>query len=319
MPASARPRSRFIIAALLGSVVTLATGASAAVAHEGGPNCTAELHVNVAQWEGSCVAPFQGFPVGVAGVLYMDERTKPPRTDLDAEIGVDLWALLADGSRKPLKITNCVDQEPAIARCFNEKNYISDEVDLGDPAPAEIVAIECDAESRTLSPSVGPSAAKPEAAIACWSTGAGRQDLEAERWFSDYGFPPYQPPPPSSGGIDPFRTLSDAGAKSQIIAVPINQYATTNMVVHKRLGINYTNLDMNLHDVVARDDFRPDGSAPWCADYPSGTCPLFWTPLINGGGTMTPVQGLQDAKVGRDYTFYCSIHPYMVGTITVVQ
>jgi hypothetical protein len=89
------------------------------------------------------------------------------------------------------------------------------------------------------------------------------------------------------------------------------------MVVSRRLGANYPTLDMNLHDVVARDDFRPDGSAPWCTDYPSGTCPLFWTPLIDGSGTMAPVQGLEDAVAGRDYTFYCSIHPYMVGTFTV--
>jgi hypothetical protein len=302
---------RLAFAAVLSAGLLTAGSASA---HEGGPKCTAKLHVNVATWEGSCVAPFQGFPVGVAGVLYMDDRTQPPRTDLDAEIGVDLWALLADGSRKPLKITNCVDQQPGIARCFNEKNYISDEVDLGEPAPAEIIGIECDAESRTIA----PTAAKPTAEIACWSTSAGRKDLEADHWFSEYEFPPYQPPPPSSGGIDPFRTLSDAGVKSQIVAVPIDTYATTSMVVHRRLGLNYTNLDMNLHDVVARDDFRPDGSAPWCADFKSGKCPLFWTPLI-GQQAQAPVLGLADAEPGRDYTFYCSIHPLMVGTISVVQ
>jgi hypothetical protein len=312
---SARHLSRSFATLLVGVAVLSGAPAASAALHEGAPACSAQLHVEIASWTGSCVAPFQGFPVGVAGALYMDDREQPPRMDLDAEIGVDIWLLMADGSRKEYKPTSCSDAQQGIARGFNEKNFISDEIALGEgTVPEEIVGIECDAESRT----VAPTAAKPTAVIACWSTSAGREDLEAEHWFSNYGFPPYQPPPPSSGGIDPFRTLSDAGVKSQVLAVPVDTYATTNVFVHRRLGLNYTNLDMNLHDVVARDDFRPNGSAPWCADFPSGKCPLFWTPLI-GQQQQAPVLGLADAEPGRDYTFYCSIHPLMVGTISVVQ
>jgi plastocyanin len=281
-----------------------------ALAHEGAPNCTDKLTLANAQWSGGCVAPFQGFPVGVAGYFNADELT--PRSPYDAEIYVELWLLFANGQKKPM-VVNCSYSDTGVARCVNEYNPLGQPIDTAQPE-SDIVAISCNADSRA----VGPSSAKPKAEIACWSTDGGREDLEEEHWFSNRGFEPFEGPPPASGGVDPFRTLSEAGAQSQIVAVPIDQYATTSMVVSKRLGANYTNLDNNLHDVVARDDYRPDGSAPWCDDFQSGKCPLFYTPLI-GNQKMEKVQGLADAEAGRDYTFYCSIHPYMTGTISVVD
>jgi hypothetical protein len=310
MPLSRHRTRRLTCAALVAGAVAFGGAAPAALAHEGGPNCTTKLTQVNAQWSGSCVAPFQGFPVGVAGYFNADELT--PRSPLDAEIYVELWLLFGDGTKKPM-LVNCTSQEYGIARCVNEYNPLGQPLDTTQPE-GDIIGIECDADSRA----VGPSTAQPKAEIACWSTDGGREDLEEEHWFSDRGFEPFAAEPPATGGVDPFRTLSDAGLQSQIVAVPIDQYATTSMVVSKRLGLNYTNLDNNLHDVVARDDYRPDGSAEWCGDYPSGKCPLFYTPLI-GNQKMEKVQGLADAEAGRDYTFYCSIHPYMVGTISVVD
>ena len=111
----------------------------------------------------------------------------------------------------------------------------------------------------------------------------------------------------------------------QITTVPFNTYAPGTIVVSRSLGLTYTNLDTASHDVVARDAKRADGSAPWCADFEdpedpgASDCPLFWSELIAGGGTQTPVLGLQDTKPGAAYTFYCSIHPYMTGTMQVVE
>lgn len=312
MPRSARHRARLTCAALAAGAAVLA-GAPAASAHEGEAKCTAELTKLVASWAGSCVLPFQGFPVGVAGFYQADDPERG--TSYDAEISVEMSALLADGTKKPVLVSCNSTQDRQVSRCFAEKNPLTDPLSLPEPFPEDIVALQCDAESRAFS----PSAATPSAAIACWSTDEAREDLYAEHWFSQHGFGPYQPPPPSSGGVDPLRTLSNAGVQSQVVAVPVNTYAPTDLYVDRKLGLNYTNFDLNRHDVVARDDFRPDGSAAWCADFPSGRCPQFWTPLIDGGGTQAKVLGLEDAEVNKTYTYYCSIHPYMVGTITVVH
>jgi plastocyanin len=132
---------------------------------------------------------------------------------------------------------------------------------------------------------------------------------------------------------------TNAVAKSQTVnsvvtTLPFERYAADTLVVLKSHSLRYVNLDTEWHDVVARDATRPNRSAPWCKYYPVDpdhpnvqTCPLFWTALKPPGGSDPQsvvarksdaiVQGLQDAKVGSTYTFYCSIHPWMVGTIQV--
>lgn len=129
--------------------------------------------------------------------------------------------------------------------------------------------------------------------------------------------------------------MSDSNVTSVITALPFERYAPTTVYVSKSQGLRYFNLDTEWHDVVAHGATRPDRSARWCKYYPLDpehpsvqTCPLFWTPLKAPGGTDpqgavagkhdTRVQGLQDTVVGSSYEFYCSIHPWMVGTIEVV-
>lgn len=122
---------------------------------------------------------------------------------------------------------------------------------------------------------------------------------------------------------DPFPTLAEAGLSSVITTVPFDTYAPDTVTVIRSLGLRYYNFDANQHDVVALDAKRADGSAPWCDAYEdpfdpdAQECPLFWTPLISGGGTETAVLGLEDTEPGRSYTFYCSIHRNMVGTIEI--
>jgi plastocyanin len=123
---------------------------------------------------------------------------------------------------------------------------------------------------------------------------------------------------------NPFEGLPENPLSSLITTVPYNTYAPDTIPVVKSLGLEYVNLDIARHDVVALEATRPDGSAGWCEDYEdpddpeAQTCPLFWTPLIPGGGTQEPVQGLEDTVAGESYRFYCTIHPYMLGTIEVV-
>lgn len=78
--------------------------------------------------------------------------------------------------------------------------------------------------------------------------------------------------------------------------------------------VTLVNADVQPHNVVAVGATRPDGSAPWCFGYTSGTCPLFWSDLI-GLGESTEVLGLADTTPGTVYDFYCDYHPSMVGVL----
>lgn len=128
----------------------------------------------------------------------------------------------------------------------------------------------------------------------------------------------------SAQAPDPFGPLAETGLSSVITTVPVNTYAPDTVPVVRSLGLKYVNLDAARHDVVALDATRPDGSAEWCDAYENPDdpeaedCPLFWSPLIPGGGSETMVQGLDDTEAGTSYSFFCSIHPYMVGKLEVV-
>lgn len=134
----------------------------------------------------------------------------------------------------------------------------------------------------------------------------------------------------------PFDALAPLGVPALITALPFERFTPDTITVSKSTGVAYANLDTEWHDVVAKTATRPDGSAPWCAQYPLDpehpeieTCPLFWTPLLPPGAgdpqgvldrrSDTTVRGLEDAKVGETYTFICSIHPRMTGTIEVTE
>jgi plastocyanin len=95
---------------------------------------------------------------------------------------------------------------------------------------------------------------------------------------------------------------------------------TAPVVVTERGGeVTYANLDIARHNLV--QDPQADGVAgphknPWCKGYRKGTCPVFWTPQI-GIGQQTEVLGLERVKPGKTYTFFCTLHPGMRGTLIV--
>jgi hypothetical protein len=110
-----------------------------------------------------------------------------------------------------------------------------------------------------------------------------------------------------------------------IVAGPQAQfsgYLTPAMVFSKGSGkVIYTNLDVVRHDVV--QDVRTDGVAskgkdPWCKRYAKGRCPVFMAPLL-GLGESAALQGLKNTVTGKTYTFYCSLHPGMRGSLAVVD
>ena len=84
-------------------------------------------------------------------------------------------------------------------------------------------------------------------------------------------------------------------------------------------NITYANADVAPHNFVASDAFMPAKSAkksPWCSGFDKGRCPLFWSPTIVAGET-TEVEGLERVKSGKQYTFFCTLHPNMKGTLIV--
>lgn len=103
---------------------------------------------------------------------------------------------------------------------------------------------------------------------------------------------------------------------SVVVAQPgsfATSYTTRVTTARKGGSLTFVNGDLQPHDVVAYGHVGPDGQ-PWCGKYPEGKCPLFWSELI-GVGQTTPVLGLEHLEPGASYTFYCTIHPSMRGTL----
>jgi plastocyanin len=110
-------------------------------------------------------------------------------------------------------------------------------------------------------------------------------------------------------------------AGTRIVAGPQAQfygYLTPAVVVTRGGKVIFSNVDLVRHNVVqnvAKDGVHGDGSAPWCASFPAGKCPLFYSPL-EGLEQNTTVLGVDNLKPGR-YSFYCAPHPGMKGILIV--
>src|SRR5688572_28969133 len=94
---------------------------------------------------------------------------------------------------------------------------------------------------------------------------------------------------------------------SQIVAGPggfvfAGTYYTPAMAMLEGGSATFTNADIALHDVVAKEK-RADGS------------PLFQSALI-GLGASAPVRNVETAPQGV-HEFYCSLHPWMVGRLAI--
>ncbi len=90
-------------------------------------------------------------------------------------------------------------------------------------------------------------------------------------------------------------------------------YATPVVVSQQGERLDFTNLDIDAHDIVSDD--RATGSEPWCIFHPQGACPLFASKLI-GLGETDEVIGV-DYLLPGSYKFICSVHPWMQGTLIV--
>jgi plastocyanin len=115
--------------------------------------------------------------------------------------------------------------------------------------------------------------------------------------------------------------VADSGPAAQAVTgfgAQSYGYLTPVVVVSKGGTVTYTNLDIVRHDVVQYATAHVHGSSrrPWCRQFPRRLCPIFYSPLI-GLGQSEAVQGLRYVKPGQVYTFYCTLHPGMRGTLIV--
>jgi plastocyanin len=107
-----------------------------------------------------------------------------------------------------------------------------------------------------------------------------------------------------------------------VVSGPAGQfygYATPAMVVQPGGTLSYANFDIVQHDVV--HDVGADGIAnkkkdKWCRDFKKGECPLFWSARASLGQTVE-VKGLKNLTAGEVYTFFCTLHPGMKGSLVV--
>ena len=96
-------------------------------------------------------------------------------------------------------------------------------------------------------------------------------------------------------------------------------FATPVVVVERGEKLTFYSADLPQHDFVALNSYlsrKAARRAKWCSGFPAGKCPVFWSPRI-GAGESTQVLGLNRVRPGKQYTFYCSLHPGMKGTLVV--
>lgn len=97
-------------------------------------------------------------------------------------------------------------------------------------------------------------------------------------------------------------------------------FATPLVIAPAATGVTFVNGDIQPHNVIANEDFFSKKAAKkieWCKSYPTKKCPVFWSETVAVGET-TPVLGIEDLVSGQQYSFFCSIHPGMKGTLVAI-
>lgn len=114
----------------------------------------------------------------------------------------------------------------------------------------------------------------------------------------------------------PTVLASPAALDSYIVSAPGaggGAYHGETFVTDVAGTLTLVNADLRAHDVVSVA-YGPDDNA-WCPRYPAGQCPLFASPLL-GLAEQGAVEGTEQLTPLTTYSFYCSIHPWMTGTLT---
>ena len=115
-------------------------------------------------------------------------------------------------------------------------------------------------------------------------------------------------PTPSANAVVAVAAIGAAGGG----------YTTENVVTVVGGTVEFVNLDLDIHNFTAFDAFlskKDAKSRTWCGAYRKNKCPVFWSKTTGPGETQ--VQGLDSIEPG-EYTFFCTVHPAMKGTLQVL-
>lgn len=97
-------------------------------------------------------------------------------------------------------------------------------------------------------------------------------------------------------------------------------FATPVVIAPAATGVTFVNGDIQPHNVIANEDFFTKKDAKkveWCKSYPKTKCPVFWSDTV-AVGEFTSVLGIENLTSGQQYSFFCSIHPGMTGTLIAI-
>lgn len=122
----------------------------------------------------------------------------------------------------------------------------------------------------------------------------------------------------------PLAGGSSLGVDTHVVArdVPGSgfQFVPAALIVDVSGDLMLTNTDLAGHDLVAVES-GPE-TQPWCGRF-SRDCPLFASEIV-GLGRQARVHGTETLPASDPfgkvvtYAFYCSVHPWMTGTLTTV-
>jgi plastocyanin len=96
-------------------------------------------------------------------------------------------------------------------------------------------------------------------------------------------------------------------------------FATPVVVAAQGEAITFANADVAPHNFVADGVYLPKKEAKkarWCSAYTPKNCPLFWSATVAAGET-ADVEGVERLEAGKQYPFFCSVHPGMKGTLVI--
>ncbi|MDQ4024984.1 MAG: plastocyanin/azurin family copper-binding protein [Actinomycetota bacterium] len=96
-------------------------------------------------------------------------------------------------------------------------------------------------------------------------------------------------------------------------------FATPVVAAAQGEAITFANADVAPHNFIADGVYlskKDAKKARWCTSFTAKTCPLFWSPTITAGES-ADVEGIEYLESGKQYPFFCSVHPAMKGTLVI--
>lgn len=171
------------IAAIAAPSSSAAPAPTGVALHTGDTWCTGTMVEVGTTFEGACFIPFQGFPIGIAGLFDSEPNAEERTGTKAAEVHLELLVQPAVGTPRAIGV-ECEETTTGIARCDVAYDPTGHPQALFEPIPGEAARIKCSAHSHAKYSRL----ALPTGRFACWSTNEARAKLASTGWFTSNGF-----------------------------------------------------------------------------------------------------------------------------------